>query len=92
VITDFVRGQDKIDLSSIDAFSGSRVLNDYFTWRGTALFDNATKGEVRYEKFDNAGTTNDYTMVWIDDDADTAVEIAIRLTGLHDLAATDFLL
>ena len=38
------------------------------------------------------GSTNDYTMVWIDNDGDIEVEMAIRLTGLHLLAASDFLL
>jgi Ca2+-binding RTX toxin-like protein len=91
VITDFVRGHDKINLSAIDAFSSSG-FNDTFIWKGITGFNSKTKGEVRYEKFDNAGTTNDYTMVWIDNDADTDVEMAIRLTGLYDLAASDFIL
>jgi hypothetical protein len=47
---------------------------------------------VRYQKFDVAGTANDHTMVWIDNDTDTAVEMAIRLTGLYDLTASDFIL
>jgi Ca2+-binding RTX toxin-like protein len=92
VITDFVRGEDRIDLSAIDAFLASKNVNDTFIWQGTAAFSNTTQGEVRYQKFDVAGTANDHTMVWIDNDADTVVEIAIRLTGLHDLAATDFIL
>ncbi len=91
VITDFVRGQDKINLSAIDAFTGS-VLNDSFVWRGTSAFSDAANGEVRFQKVDNAGLTNDYTMVWIDNDADAGVEMAIRLTGLYDLAQTDFIL
>jgi Ca2+-binding RTX toxin-like protein len=92
VITDFVRGQDKIDLSAIDAFAGSANVNDIFIWRGTAAFNSTTQGEVRYEKFDAAGTTNDHTMVWIDNDNDTVVEMAIRLTGLFDLTDSDFIL
>jgi len=91
VITDFVRGYDKINLSAIDAFSSSG-FNDTFIWKGITGFNSKTKGEVRYEKFDNAGTNNDYTMVWIDNDADADVEMAIRLTGLYDLAASDFIL
>lgn len=91
VITDFVRGQDKIDLSSIDAFASSGA-NDTFVWKGTAAFSSATQGEVRYQKFDNTGSTNDYTMVWIDNDRDTGVEMAIRLTGLYNLSASDFIL
>jgi hypothetical protein len=31
-------------------------------------------------------------MIWIDNDKDTGVEMAIRLSGLHDLTANDFIL
>lgn len=62
VITDFVQGQDKIDLSAIDAFA-STGSNEAFTWRGTSAFNSSTQGEVRYQKYDNSGTSNDYTMV-----------------------------
>jgi Ca2+-binding RTX toxin-like protein len=91
VITDFVRGQDKIDLSAIDAFASS-TANDTFIWKGTAAFSSTTQGEVRFQKFNVTGTANDHTMVWIDNDADTGVEMAIRLTGLYDLTASDFVL
>jgi Ca2+-binding RTX toxin-like protein len=91
VITDFVRGQDKINLSAIDAFAGT-VANDTFTWKGAADFSSTTQGEVRFQKFNATGTTAAHTMVWIDNDADTAVEMAIRLTGLYDLDASDFIL
>jgi Ca2+-binding RTX toxin-like protein len=89
VISDFVRGQDKISLSTIDAFASSGA-NDTFLWKGTAAFSSTTQGEVRYQQFNNSGTANDYTMVWIDNDADTGVEMAIRLTGLYTLTASDF--
>jgi Ca2+-binding RTX toxin-like protein len=92
VITDFVKGQDVIDLSGLDAFLATKNVNDTFIWQGTAAFSNTTQGEVRYEKFDVAGTANDHTMIWIDNDKDTGVEMGIRLTGLHDLAASDFVL
>jgi Ca2+-binding RTX toxin-like protein len=91
VITDFVRGQDKIDLSAIDAFA-STSANDTFIWRGTANFSSNTQGEVRFQRFDLAGTANDHTMIWIDNDADTGVEMAIRLTGLYNLTGSDFVL
>ncbi len=48
--------------------------------------------EVRYEKFNTTGTANDHTMVWIDNDDDTVVEMAIRLKGLFDLTDSDFIL
>ena len=91
VITDFVIGQDKIDLSAIDAFNPSSA-NDTFVWKGTAAFNSTTQGEIRYQNFDNDGTDNDYTMVWIDNDRDKDVEMAIRLTGLYTLSASDFIL
>lgn len=91
VITDFVRGQDKINLSAIDAFAAS-ASNDAFIWKGTAAFNSTTQGEVRFQKFDVTGTANDYTMVWIDNDNDTGIEVAIRLSGLYDLTASDFIL
>lgn len=91
VIADFVRGQDKINLSGIDAFASS-AANDTFIWRGNAAFSSTTQGELRFHKFDVTGTANDHTMVWIDNDNDIGVEMAIRLTGLYDLVAFDFIL
>ena len=91
VITDFVRGTDQINLSAIDAFAGTSA-NDTFIWKGTAGFNSTTKGEVRYEQFNNAGTADDYTMVWIDNDRDAGVEMAIRLTGMHNLTQSDFVM
>jgi len=91
VIRDFVHLTDRIDLSTIDA---STVVadNNAFVWRGTGPFTASTGGELRYGKVDNAGTADDYTMVWGDVDGDTAVEFAIRLTGLVTLSDADFLL
>ena len=92
VITYFVQGEDKIDLSAIDAFAATRSVNDAFIWRGTAAFSNTTQGEVCYQTFDATGTANDHTMIWIDNDKDKGVEMAICLTGLYDLRASDFVL
>ena len=92
VITDFVQGEDVIDLSGLDAFRKTNAVNDTFIWRETDAFSSRTQGEVRFEKFDNADTANDYTMIWIDNDRDNHVEMSIRLNGLHDLTASDFIL
>ena len=91
VIVDFQRGQDRIDLRAIDAFAATSK-NDALVWKGTSGFSSATSGEVRYQKYDKAGTGNDYTMVFVDNDGDRGAEMAIRLTGLHNLTAGDFVL
>ena len=91
IITDYSTLSDRIDLSAIDAFA-STSKNDTFVWKGPKAFNSATQGEVRYEKFNNSGTDNDYTMVWIDVDHGTGVEMAIRLAGLHNLTDSDFIL
>jgi Ca2+-binding RTX toxin-like protein len=91
IITDFTQGQDRIDLRGIDAF-GVGGTNAAFVWNGTSAFSSTTAGEARYQLFDAVGTADDYTVVFLDNDADTAVEMAIRLHGLHTLTAADFML
>jgi len=91
VITDFVRGSDKIDLAGFDA-STLDAGNNAFVWSGTAAFNSSSSGELRYVRYDKAGTANDYTVVYGDTDADTASEFQIELRGLYTLSATDFLL
>jgi Ca2+-binding RTX toxin-like protein len=91
VINDFVSGTDKINLSAIDA---SVLLegNNSFTFDGTTAFSSSTQGEIYYEQFDVAGSADDYTMIYVDNDADAGIEMAIKLVGLHTLTADDFLL
>ncbi|SUS07443.1 hypothetical protein DF3PB_4390003 [uncultured Defluviicoccus sp.] len=91
IITDFAPGHDKIDLKDIDA---SSVLagNNAFVWRGTGPFTTSSEGELRYQKYDNAGTANDYTVIFGDTDADTASEFQIKLQGLVTLSQADFIL
>lgn len=49
-------------------------------------------GSVTFDKVDNAGRSNDYTVVYIDNDRDRGSEMAIKLVGLHDLTVSDFIL
>jgi len=91
VITDFTKGADRIDLSGMDSsfwYSG----NNAHVWRGTGAFGTGGEGELRYARFDNAGTTNDYTVVYGDRDSDVGSEFEIRLQGLVDLSSSDFYL
>ena len=49
-------------------------------------------GDIYFKKFNLAGKSNDYTMVYIDTDADSDAEMTIVLQGLVNLTARDFLL
>ena len=91
IIADFVQGQDRIDLSALDA-SSLITGNNAFVWMGTVASTNSTSGELRFEQVDNEGTDNDYTLVIADTDADTSSEFMIKLLGLYDLTASDFIL
>ena len=91
VITDFKHAElDKIDLSLLDA-DGVTSGNQAFTFIHTAAFGSHA-GELRYEKFNNAGTANDYTLVSGDIDGNGVSDFQIELKGLVTLAGTDFVL
>ncbi len=81
VIADFVRGQDKIDLSTIDA-NTALVGNQAFTGLIGANVAFSQAGQLRL----NAGVLYGNT------DADAAAEFSIALTGITTLANTDFVL
>ena len=91
IIRDFDQGTDHIDLSAIDA-STTLDGNNAFTFDGTTSFGTSNEGGIYYEKFDNDGNANDYTMVYIDTDNDRGTEMSIKLMGLHNLTADDFIL
>ncbi len=81
VITDFVRGQDKIDLSTIDA-NTALAGNQAFTGLIGANVAFSQAGQLRL----NAGVLYGNT------DADATAEFSIALTGITTLANTDFVL
>jgi serralysin len=91
VIADFVSGEDRINLRPVDAFARTKANND-FVWVGREGFSLKTKGEVGFRKVDAPGTGKDHTLVLVDTDGDRDAEMVIRLTGLHDLKASDFIL
>ncbi len=90
-IVDFVRSVDDIDVSTIDA-STLLAGNNAFVWKGTGAFTASSAGELRFKLFDNAGTVNDYTIVYGDIDKDTASEFQIQVKGLVLLTSSDFIL
>ena len=82
VITDFTRGEDRIDLSSIDALAGT-AGNQAFTFIGAAAFDGTdATGQLRFADGVLLGST----------DADAAAEFSVEVTGVASLGAGDFVL
>ncbi len=78
-IADFVRGQDRIDVTAIDA-NAATAGDDAFTFIGSAAF--TTAGQLRLSSGIVYGNT----------DADLEAEFAIEMTGVSFMRATDFLL
>jgi Ca2+-binding RTX toxin-like protein len=76
IITDFVIGTDKIDISD---FAGDFTFNITDEFTGTAK-------EVNYAH------VSGNTIIGIDSDGNGVLDLQIELAGLHSLAASDFLL
>ncbi|EPX85008.1 M10 family metallopeptidase C-terminal domain-containing protein [Salipiger mucosus] len=83
VITDFVAGEDRIELSRFDADT-TQGFKQAFDWIGNAGFSAAGQLGYRYEEGN--------TIVQADFDGDGAADFEIELTGTMDLTADDFLI
>ncbi len=81
-ILDFLRGADKIDLSAIDAVSGT-AANEAFTFIGSNSFT-GTAGELRYMT-DGSGVN-----IYADVNGDAVADLHIIVNGTT-IAATDFI-
>lgn len=81
-IRDFIHGQDVLDLSAIDANSGTPG-NQGFTFIGSAAFSN-TAGELQY----NAATGK----LFADVNGDGTADFVITFVGNPAMAATDIVL
>src|SRR5262249_8956158 len=90
IITDFQTGQDKIDLSGIDADT-TRKNDQAFKFIGTQNFDGRA-GELRYQTFDQPGTASDLTVVSGDINGDRVPDCEIELTGIVKPTSGDFVL
>lgn len=82
IITDFVRGQDRIDLAGLDANTAT-TTNEAFS--ATFLAASATFTAAGQLKF--AGG-----VLYGNADSDAEAEFALQLTGISTLAATDLTL
>jgi len=83
VLTDFVSGTDKIDLSAIDANIGT-AGDDAFTFIGTAAFTHQA-GQLRYE------VLGGQVHIYGDVDGDGGIDLHIVASGTP-LVATDFII
>ncbi|MGV3572521.1 MAG: M10 family metallopeptidase [Ramlibacter sp.] len=84
VITDFVRGQDDIDVSTLDAKSATST-NDAFKFIGSSSFSAA--GQLRYVW----SASKDYGVLYGNTDSDSAAEFAVQVAGVSSLSASDFI-
>lgn len=80
-IKDFKRGEDKIDLSKIDADQDGTGGNQAFKFIGGRAFS-GHDGELRFSGGSVYGDVN----------GDTVADFAIKVAGLKTLAAADFVL
>lgn len=88
VIEDFVRGEDRIDLSGIDAIAGT-TLDEGFTFIGDTDFSSTdASGQLRYSFDAEAGVG--YLSGSTDADADA--EFVVQVVGVAELDAADFAL
>lgn len=86
VISSFIRGQDKIDLSTLDADTAT-TSND--------IFDSLTVGGTFSGSFASAGDLyfdNVAKMLYGNTDGDVTAEFAIQISGVTTLSTSDFIL
>jgi D-alanyl-D-alanine carboxypeptidase len=90
VITDFVHGQDTIDLSGIDANSHRRG-DQHFQFIGDAAFSGKS-GQLHFFLLDEAGASNDRTIIEGDINGDRTADFQIEISGIHPFGCGDFIL
>ena len=92
IITDFTKGQDKINLRDIDANTVAGG-NQNFALLAKGTANSAVGiGKIGWYQINAAGTANDKTIIRGNIDKDAATEFQIELKGLINLAASDFVL
>ena len=92
IVTDFRTGEDRIDLSTIDA-NGSKKGDKAFKFlspEGSSFTHKA--GQLVWDQVDKTGTANDVTFVKGDIDGNGRADFQIQLTGLIDLLKADLVL
>jgi Ca2+-binding RTX toxin-like protein len=91
VILDFKQGEDRIDLSTIDA--NGTLAGDAFEFlakAGSAFTGKA--GQLTFTVENPTGTVNDRTIIQADMDGNRIADFQIELKGLYTLTSADFVL
>jgi Ca2+-binding RTX toxin-like protein len=86
IILDFVQGQDKIDVTTIDANLGL-AGDQNFSFQGVSDFTGVA-GQLRYQNDLGDG----YTHIFADVDGDAISDFHVWLEGTYTMAASDFIL
>jgi Ca2+-binding RTX toxin-like protein len=89
VIRDFAKGQDIIDLATIDA--NGAAAGDAFAFIGSGAFSGVA-GQLHWFQIDAVNDAQDITVVEADIDGNLIADFQIGVTGLINLAAADFAL
>jgi peptidase M10/serralysin-like protein len=85
VIMDFVRGGDRIDLSTIDA-STALTGNQAFSFIGETAFTGVA-GQLRIDT-----SQSGKTVIYADTNGNRVADFQIELVGAHQLSSSDFVL
>jgi Ca2+-binding RTX toxin-like protein len=91
-ITDFVSGDDKIDLSAIDARPGTGPNDAFILLEGVGANFSQTAGEVRWYRTEATQEHGQATYVEADLNGDGAADFVLELAGHLSLGKGDFLL
>ena len=88
LITDFVRGEDRINLATIDARAASAGVNEAFRFIGSNAFSGDASGLLRY----TWNASLETGLLQGSTDADSAAEFAIQIVGISVLSGADLVL
>ncbi len=87
VITDFTPGQDKINISGLDANGGLSGNNDFTLLAADGAAFTGKAGELIWD----TDAANDRTLVRADVNGDRVADFIIQLNGTASLSARDFI-
>ena len=91
-ITDFQRGIDDIDLSTIDANGTASGSGAFKFQSGQGADFTGVRGQLHFHYLNRPGTANDRTIIEGDLNGDRRADFQIEFVGLKALTKADFIL